>query len=58
MANVIKRQDYYFDNLGDQNTTRFIEAVSKRLEEGGIKKANNWMNGKELFLENTSTRPH
>ena len=38
MASVIKRQVYYFDSPGDQNTSLVIEAVSQRLEAGGVKK--------------------
>lgn len=38
MAKVIKRQVYYFDEPGEQNTEFVIEAVSQWLEGGGIKK--------------------
>jgi len=38
MAKVIKRQVYYFDKPGKQNTELVIEAVSKRLEAGTSKK--------------------
>jgi len=38
MGNVIKRQVYYFDAPGEENTRLVIEAVSQRLEEGGISK--------------------
>jgi len=38
MAKVVKRQVYYFDEPGEQNTELVIEAVSQRLEAGGIRK--------------------
>jgi uncharacterized protein len=38
MANVTKRQVYYFDSPGEQNTSLVIEAVSQRLKDGGPKK--------------------
>jgi len=38
MAKMIKRQVYYFDEPGEENTKSVIEAVSKRLEAGGIKR--------------------
>lgn len=38
MAKVIRRQVYYFDEPGEQNTELVIEAVSQWLEGGGIKK--------------------
>ena len=36
MSKMIKRQVYYFDEPGEENTKWVIEAVSKRLEAGGI----------------------
>ena len=36
MGKVIKRQVYYFDEPGEENTQLVIEAVSQRLEFGGI----------------------
>ena len=38
MAKVVKRQVYYFDEPGEGNTRFVIEAVSQRLETGGISK--------------------
>jgi hypothetical protein len=38
MSKVIKRQVYYFDEPGEENTRWVIDAVSQRLEAGGIKK--------------------
>jgi len=38
MAKVIRREVYYFDEPGEQNTELVIEAVSQRLEGSGIKK--------------------
>jgi len=38
MAKVMRRQVYYFDEPGEQNTELVIEAVSQWLEGGGIKK--------------------
>jgi len=38
MAKVMKRQVYYFDEPGEQNTELVIEAVSQWLEGGEIKK--------------------
>lgn len=38
MAKVVKRQVYYFDEPGEGNTELVMEAVSQRLEAGGIKK--------------------
>lgn len=38
MAKMIKRQVYYFAEPGEENTKSVIEAVSKRLEAGGIKR--------------------
>lgn len=38
MGKVIKREVYYFDEPGEENTQLVIEAVSWRLEAGGIKK--------------------
>ena len=38
MDKVVKRQVYYFDEPGEGNTQLVIEAVSQRLEAGGIKK--------------------
>ncbi len=38
MGKVIKRQVYYFDEAGEGNTRSVIDAVSQRLEAGGIKK--------------------
>ncbi len=38
MSKVIKREVYYFDEPGEENTQLVIEAVAKRLEAGGIKK--------------------
>ena len=37
MGKVIKRQVYYFDEPGEENTKLVIEAVSQRLEVGGIR---------------------
>jgi len=37
MSKMVKRQVYYFDESGEQNTQWVIEAVSRRLEIGGIK---------------------
>ncbi len=37
MAKVLKRQVYYFDEPGEENTQWVIEAVSQRLEVGGIR---------------------
>ncbi|HFB07076.1 MAG TPA: hypothetical protein ENJ92_01385 [Chloroflexi bacterium] len=37
MSKMVKRQVYYFDEAGEQNTQGVIEAVSHRLEVGGIK---------------------
>lgn len=38
MSKIIKRQVYYFDEPGEENTQWVIEAVVKRLEAGGVKK--------------------
>ena len=38
MGKVTKRQVYYFDEPGEENTQLVIEAVSQRLEVGGIRK--------------------
>ena len=38
MGKMIKRQVYYFDEPGEENTQLVIEAVSQRLEAGGIGK--------------------
>ena len=37
MGKVIKRQVYYFDEPGEENTQVVIEAVSQRLEVGAIR---------------------
>jgi len=37
MGKVIKRQAYYFDEPGEENTQLVVEAVSQRLEAGGIR---------------------
>ncbi len=37
MSKMVKRQVYYFDESGEKNTQWVIEAVSQRLEIGGIK---------------------
>jgi len=38
MGKMVKREVYYFDEPGEGNTELVIEAVSQRLEVGGIKK--------------------
>jgi hypothetical protein len=38
MAKMVKRPVYYFDEPGEENTQMVIEAVSERLELGGIKR--------------------
>ena len=38
MANMVKRQVYYFDEPGEENTQLVVEAVCKRLEGSGIGK--------------------
>jgi hypothetical protein len=38
MSKVIKRQVYYFEEPGEGNTKWVIEAVSRRLEAGGVEK--------------------
>jgi hypothetical protein len=38
MSRMVKREVYYFDEPGEGNTDLVIEAVSQRLESGGIKK--------------------
>jgi len=38
MSKMVKREVYYFDEPGEGNTELVIEAVSQRLESGGIKK--------------------
>jgi hypothetical protein len=38
MGKLIKRQVYYFDEPGEENTQWVVKAVSKRLELGGIRK--------------------
>ena len=38
MSQVIKRQVYYFTEPGEENTESVIEAVSQRLEAGGVNK--------------------
>ncbi len=38
MAEMVKRQVYYFDEPGEGNTQLVIEAVSQRLEAGGVNK--------------------
>jgi hypothetical protein len=38
MGKMIKRQVYYFEEPGEENTQLVIEAVSQRLEVGGIRK--------------------
>ena len=38
MSETIKREVYYFDEPGEGNTELVIEAVSQRLEAGGINK--------------------
>jgi len=37
MGKMVKRQVYYFDKPGEENTQLVIEAVSQRLEVGGIR---------------------
>jgi hypothetical protein len=37
MSKMVKRQVYYFDESGEKNTQWVIEAVSRRLEIGGIR---------------------
>jgi len=37
MNKVVKRQVYYFDEPGEENTRWVIEAVSQRLQAGGIR---------------------
>jgi len=37
MSKMVKRQVYYFDESGEENTRWVIEAVSQRLEVGGIR---------------------
>ena len=37
MSKMVKRQVYYFDESGEENTQWVIEAVSQRLEVGGIR---------------------
>jgi len=37
MGKMVKRQVYYFDEPGEENTQLVIEAVSQRLEAGGIR---------------------
>ena len=38
MAKFIKKEVYYFEEPGDQNTEQVLEAVSKRVAEGKINK--------------------
>jgi len=38
MGKMVKRQVYYFDEPGEGNTQLVIEAVSQRLEAGGVNK--------------------
>lgn len=38
MAKVVKREVYYFEEPGKQNTEHVLEAVAKRVAEGGISK--------------------
>ena len=38
MGKMVKRQVYYFDEPGEENTRLVIEAVSQRLEDGGTSK--------------------
>lgn len=38
MSKMVKRQVYYFDEPGEENTQWVIEAVSQRLEVGGTRK--------------------
>ena len=38
MGKMVKRQVYYFDEPGEENTQLVIEAVSQRLKAGGIRK--------------------
>jgi hypothetical protein len=38
MAKMVKRQVYYFEEPGPENSDLVIEAVSQRLEAGGVKK--------------------
>ena len=38
MAKMVKRQVYYFEEPGEGNTALVIEAVSQRLEAGGVRK--------------------
>ena len=38
MAKLVKREVYYFEEPGDQNTEQVLEAVSKRVAEGTISK--------------------
>ena len=38
MGKMIKRQVYYFDESKEKNTKSVIQAVSKRLEAGGVKR--------------------
>ncbi len=38
MGKMVKRQVYYFDEPGEENTQLVIEAVSQRLEAGGTSK--------------------
>jgi len=40
MAKMIKREVYSFDESGEGNTHLALEAVSHRLEGGGIRKVN------------------
>lgn len=38
MGKMVKRQVYYFDEPGEGNSQLVIEAVSQRLEAGGVNK--------------------
>ena len=38
MGEIVKREVYYFDEPGEENTQLVTEAVSQRLEAGGIEK--------------------
>ncbi len=38
MGKMVKRQVYYFDEPGEKNTQLVVEAISQRLELGGIRR--------------------
>lgn len=55
MSNFVRREVYYFDEPGEQNTDLVIEAVVKRLEAGGVRKVIVGSNPVRLLLSSLTT---